>query len=299
LLSAYNTALRLTLHGPASPPVILRLPLNTLNLTPANPAPVKTPAIEISGLSHVYRAQNESVLALDQIDLTVNAGEFVAVVGPSGCGKTTLLRSVAGLLRLTAGRLNVFGRDSDRARRDRTVGLVTQDPGLLPWLTVRSNVGLALDISRSNLGKDEVVQGLLERVGIVQFADFYPNQLSGGMRQRVALARSLVHHPRLLLMDEPFGALDELSREKIRLGFLTLLEQEPAAVMFVTHSIREAVIMADRVVVMTGRPGRIRSVISVELERPRLMTLEAAPKFQQLVSEIRALMSEESIESSN
>ena len=260
---------------------------------------VQTPAIEISGLSHVYQAQNESVLALDQIDLTVNAAEFVAVVGPSGCGKTTLLRSVAGLLPLTTGRLNVFGWDSDRARRDRTVGLVTQDPGLLPWLTVRSNVGLALDISRSNLGKDEVVQSLLERVGIVQFADFYPDQLSGGMRQRVALARSLVHHPRLLLMDEPFGALDELAREEIRLGFLNLLQQEPAAVMFVTHSIREAVLMADRVVVMTGRPGRIRSVISVELERPRLMALEAAPKFQQLVSEIRSLMSEESIESSN
>lgn len=244
-------------------------------------------------MSHHYRVNDESVAALHGIDLTVDAGEFVAVVGPSGCGKTTLLRTIAGLLAHTSGEVNVLGGSSEAARRSRALGLVTQDPGLLPWWSVRDNVGLTLDITGDKVGKDDTVQELLERVGIAPFADYYPGQLSGGMRQRVALARALAHRPSLLLMDEPFGALDELSREEIRLELLRVLEREPASVVFVTHSIREAVLLADRVAVMTGSPGRVRSVIPIEMERPRLMALEETPEFQQLVSQIRGLLSDD------
>lgn len=248
-------------------------------------------------MSHHYRVNDESVAALHGVDLTVEAGEFVAVVGPSGCGKTTLLRAIAGLLAHSSGDVTVLGGSSDEARRSRALGLVTQDPGLLPWLNVRDNVGLTLDVTGNKANKHDIVQELLERVGIDRFADYYPGQLSGGMRQRVALARALAHRPRLLLMDEPFGALDELAREEIRLELLRVLEQEPASVVFVTHSIREAVLLADRVAVMTGSPGGVRSVVQIELERPRLMSLEDRPEFQELVSRIRGLLSNDAASS--
>lgn len=233
--------------------------------------------------------------ALEGVDLTVDDGEFVAVVGPSGCGKTTLLRAIAGLLAPTSGGVRVLGGSSRSARQARALGLVTQDPGLLPWLNVTSNVRLTLEITggfaRRDDNADRRVRELLERVGISRFARYFPGQLSGGMRQRVALARAIAHRPRLLLMDEPFGALDELSREEMRLELLRVWERERTSVVFVTHSIREAVLLADRVVVMNGQPGRVIAEVAINLERPRSELQEETWPYRDLVARVRGLLS--------
>jgi NitT/TauT family transport system ATP-binding protein len=259
---------------------------------------VAAPAIEARGVTHDYATAVRSGLvgafghrsgrlrALDGVDFAVQAGEFVALVGPSGCGKTTLLRAAAGLLDLTGGSVEVFGERSAAARSDGAIGLVSQDAGLLPWLTVEDNVRLSLRLT----GHETNVGALLERVGIGQFARYYPTQLSGGMRQRVALARALAHGPRLLLMDEPFGALDELSREELRLELLAIWERDRASVLFVTHAVREAVLLADRVVVMSGRPGRVVADVAIDLPRPRSEVLEGTPRYIELVAELRSAL---------
>ena len=189
----------------------------------------------------------------------------------------------------------MLGGNSDAARQARALGLVTQDPGLLPWLNVAANVRLTLEITGKITGanddSEERVAELLEHVGIAQFAAYFPGQLSGGMRQRVALARALAHRPRLLLMDEPFGALDEFSREEMRLELLRVWEHERTSVMFVTHSIREAVFLADRVVVMNGRPGRVTAEVPIALERPRSASTEELPEFLKLVARVRSELS--------
>jgi len=245
--------------------------------------PPDVPAIEVRDLAHRYASTAGEVVALERASLRVAAGEFVSIVGPSGCGKTTLLRAVAGLLEASEGEVRVLGGAPAEAQRAHALGLVTQDPGLLPWRSVEANVRLPLEIT----GKSADVPALLERVGIARFARYRPGQLSGGMRQRVALARALAHRPRLLLMDEPFGALDELSREDLRLELLALWERERIAVLFVTHAIHEAVLLSDRVVVMSGSPGRIVADIAVDLPRPRTDALVAAPRFIALATEVR------------
>ncbi len=237
-----------------------------------------TPAVSARGVTYRYAgADGRTLLALDGVDLEVGAGEFVSVVGPSGCGKSTLLRLVAGLLPPQTGEFRVLGGTPSEAQRARALGLVAQEPGLLPWRAVEANVRLPLDVTRA--GDPARVQALLQQVGIAEFAGYRPGALSGGMRQRVALARALVHRPRLLLMDEPFGALDELSREAMRLELLRIWEHERSAVLFVTHSVAEAVLLSDRVVVMTGRPGHVRAVIEVPLPRPRGEAQETSPAF--------------------
>jgi NitT/TauT family transport system ATP-binding protein len=238
------------------------------------------------GLFGVLSAPGEVLRALEGVDLAVGEGEFVALIGPSGCGKTTLLRAVTGLLEPLRGAVEVFGASSAAARSAGSIGLVSQDAGLLPWLTVEDNVRLTLSLA--DVAAD--VPALLERVGIARFAAYYPAQLSGGMRQRVALARALAHRPRLLLMDEPFGALDELSREELRLELLEIWERERSSVLFVTHAVREAVLLADRVVVMSGRPGRVIAEVPIDLPRPRSEALEASLRFNQLVAELRSLL---------
>ena len=250
------------------------------------------PALLVRGLSHLYRSPAGDVAALDSAALAVGAGEFVALVGPSGCGKTTLLRIAAGLLapRPQPGdappTVELFGASPDAARRRRWIGLVAQEPGLLPWLTVERNVSLSAELA----GVRADVPALLERVGIAEFARHHPAELSGGMRQRVALARALAHAPRLLLMDEPLGALDELSRESLRLELLALWERDRVSVLLVTHSIREAVLLADRVFVMGERPGRVLAELDVALPRPRGEELVATPAFVGLESEVRAAL---------
>ncbi len=245
-----------------------------------------TLAVDVRSLAHRYDADAGGLLALRDVDLALRDGEFVSLVGPSGCGKTTLLRIVAGLLAPAAGHVAVLGRPPAAARSDHAFGLVTQDPGLLPWRTVAANVRLSLDVT----GARGDVGALLALVGIERFAGYYPRQLSGGMRQRVALARALAHAPRLLLMDEPFGALDELSREQMRLELLRVWEQRRTSVLFVTHSIREAVLLSDRVVVMSGSPGTVVDDVTVPLARPRVAALEAEPAFAALVARVRAAL---------
>ncbi|MDA0351543.1 MAG: ABC transporter ATP-binding protein [Chloroflexi bacterium] len=249
-------------------------------------------AIAIRGVEHTYAAESGTVSALSAVDLTIEAGQFVSIVGPSGCGKTTLLRAVAGLLEPSGGRIEVFGASPRLARRDRALGLVTQDPGLLPWRSVQANVQLAIDLAGSSAASPAAgaAHGWLERVGIDRYAGLYPGELSGGMKQRVALARALAVGPRLLLMDEPFGALDELSREAMRLELLALWERERMSVLFVTHSIREALLLSDRVVVMSGSPGRILEDVAVALPRPRSDALLSAPAFLEAEQHIRALL---------
>ena len=247
------------------------------------PTGLGTPAIEVIDLSHRYASAAGEVVALEHASLRVAAGEFVSIVGPSGCGKTTLLRAVAGLLDASDGEVRVLGGAPDAAQRAHALGLVTQDPGLLPWRSVEANVRLPLEIT----GAEADVPALLDRVGIARFARYRPGQLSGGMRQRVALARALAHGPRLLLMDEPFGALDELSREELRLELLALWERERIAVLFVTHAIHEAVLLSDRVVVMSGSPGRIVADIPIDLPRPRTDALTSTSRFVALASQVR------------
>jgi len=245
-------------------------------------------AIQVRGLAHRYHGAEGALQALDRIDLSVADGEFVSLVGPSGCGKTTLLRAIGGLLQVETGEVQVLGFGPEEAQRRRLFGLVSQEPGLLPWRSVEANVRLPLEVT----GAAADVTALLARVGIGEFARYAPRQLSGGMRQRVALARALVHGPRVLLMDEPFGALDELSREAMRLELLRLWESERITVLFVTHSIREAVLLSDRVVVMAPRPGRILDDLRVPLPRPRTDALEETPEFAALVTRIRVVLRE-------
>lgn len=250
------------------------------------------PAVAARGVTHRYAgADGRTLLALDGVDLAVGAGEFVSVVGPSGCGKSTLLRLVAGLLPSQGGEVKVLGGTPAEAQRSHALGLVAQEPGLLPWRDVESNVRLPLDVTHA--GDPVRVQALLERVGIAEFARYRPAALSGGMRQRVALARALAHRPRLLLMDEPFGALDELSREAMRLELLQIWEHERIAVLFVTHSVTEAALLSDRVVVMSGRPGRVRAVIDVPLPRPRVEAQTSMPAFIETAAAVRAALRSE------
>lgn len=247
------------------------------------------PALALRDVSHWYPARGSALHALDGVDLSVREGEFVSLVGPSGCGKSTLLRAAAGLLAPTAGASSVFGRAPAAAAAARELGLVTQDPGLLPWRTVAGNVALPLEVA-GVAGHRAAVETLLATVSISEFAGYYPRQLSGGMRQRVALARALAHRPRLLLMDEPFGALDELSREELRFELLRIQEREGVSVLFVTHSVREAVLLSDRVVVLSPAPGRVLADIAAALPRPRDERLERTPAFLDRVAEVRAAL---------
>ncbi len=256
-----------------------------------SPAAAPSAVVDLSAISHSYpgRRGAPGLLALDNVSLELGEGEFVSLVGPSGCGKTTLLRIAAGLLEPTGGSARVLGEDPAARRGAPAVGLVTQDPGLLPWRTVAGNVALTQELTGRKATRSSVM-ALLARVGIRPFADYHPRELSGGMRQRVALARALAHGPRLLLMDEPFGALDELSREELRRELLRIWERERVSVLFVTHSIREAVLLSDRVVVMSAGPGRLVADLPVELPRPRSEAVEETPAFAEHVARVRAAL---------
>jgi len=242
-----------------------------------------TPAyVELAGVGKTYqRAHGRSraeTRALEGIDLTIGTGEFVSIVGPSGCGKSTLLRMVAGLHRATEGVVNVAGRRVERPQTD--VGVVFQSPVLLDWRNALDNVLVQVELR----GLDprayrERALALLAKVGLAEFADRYPRELSGGMRQRVAIARALIHDAPLLLMDEPFGALDALTREQMRLDLEALWLATRKTVLFITHSIDEAVLLADRVVVMSPRPGRIEATMDIRLPRPRGLGARRLPEF--------------------
>lgn len=238
----------------------------------------KPTSIEVAGISMVFRRGSTATHALDEIDLTFAQGEFVAIVGPSGCGKSTLMRIIAGLLPATAGRVVFGGRPVSGPVKD--LGIVFQNPVLLNWRTVLGNVMLQIEMRRLDpqryLGQ---ARSLLELVGLGDFMSSYPRELSGGMMQRTAIVRALIHDPPVLLMDEPFGALDALTREQMRTDFESLLADRPKTVLFITHSIDEAVLLADRVVVMSPRPGRIERIMPIDLPRPRGLEGRALPGF--------------------
>ena len=257
----------------------------------AAPARTAELAVELRAISHRYpgRRGTPELRSLDNVTIEAGEGEFVSLVGPSGCGKTTLLRIAAGLLTPSSGSAQVLGEDPARRRGTPPVGLVTQEPGLLPWRTAAGNVALTHKLAGGRASRADVLSQLA-RVGIRAFADFHPRELSGGMRQRVALARALAHEPRLLLMDEPFGALDELSREELRRELLRIWERERISVLFVTHSIREAVLLSDRVIVMSPGPGRVVANLPIELPRPRTEGIEETPDFAAHAARIRAAL---------
>ena len=225
-------------------------------------------SVELRGVAKTYRRAGRETHALDPIDLSIRAGEFLAIVGPSGCGKSTLLRIVAGLHLASAGETRVAGRIVDRPQTD--LGVVFQSPVLLDWRTALDNVLVQVELRGLDprAYRDRALR-LLDQVGLAEFADRFPHELSGGMRQRVAIARALIHDAPLLLMDEPFGALDALTREQMRLDLEALWLATRKTVLFITHSIDEAVLLADRVVVMSPRPGRIERVFEPALPRPR------------------------------
>ncbi|GAA4167650.1 ABC transporter ATP-binding protein [Gryllotalpicola koreensis] len=222
--------------------------------------------VVVENVTRVFQAGRSTVTALDDVSLTVEPGEFVSLIGPSGCGKSTLLRLIADLDEPTAGTVSVFGKTAKQARLDQDYGIAFQQAGLLPWRTVAANIALPLELHQTPASdRRSRVAELLALVGLEDFAGHYPDQLSGGMQQRVAIARALAEKPRLLLMDEPFGALDEMTRERMQTELVRLCAETGAAVVFVTHSIPEAVFLSDRVVVMTPRPGRVTRVIEVGL----------------------------------
>ena len=247
-------------------------------------------AVSIHGVGRVFASKKSSVTALEAIDLEVADGEFVSLIGPSGCGKSTLLRLIADLDQPTEGAIEVFGKTAHQARLDQDYGIAFQQAGLLPWRTVAANIELPLELHGIPRGaRSKRSAELLALVGLSDFAGSYPDQLSGGMQQRVAIARSLAESPNLLLMDEPFGALDEMTRERMQSELLRICAETGAAVVFVTHSIPEAVYLSDRVVVMSPRPGRIRDVITVDLgtNESRGEALREHAKFFASVSAVR------------
>jgi NitT/TauT family transport system ATP-binding protein len=245
-------------------------------------------AIEVAGVRMVFRKGTAETHALEGIDLTFGQGEFVAIVGPSGCGKSTLMRLIAGLVPATSGRIVFGGRPVGGPVKE--LGIVFQNPVLLDWRTVLGNVMLQIEMR----GLDprqylDQARSLLELVGLGDFLSSFPRELSGGMRQRAAIVRALIHDPPVLFMDEPFGALDALTREQMRIDLESLLRSRPKTVLFITHSIDEAVLLADRVVVMSPRPGRIERIITSDLPRPRGLEGRALPGFraaQETITEI-------------
>ncbi|HUZ97955.1 MAG TPA: ABC transporter ATP-binding protein [Gaiellaceae bacterium] len=245
--------------------------------------------VEIKGVTKTFAHGN--VTALENIELELQPGEFVSLIGPSGCGKSTLLRVIGDLTPPTRGSVTVNGKPAPRARKDGDYGIVFQDSVLFDWRTVAKNIALPLEM----LGWDRErrktrVDEMLDLVELRSFADHHPWQLSGGMQQRVSIARALSFEPALLLMDEPFGALDEMTRERLNLELLSIWEKLGSTVVFVTHSISEAVFLSTRVVVMSPRPGRIAGVVDIDLPTPRTAETRYTPRFFELVTKVRELL---------
>lgn len=255
---------------------------------------VSAPALGIADVSKRFGGRSGTVHALAGVSLDVADGEFVSLLGPSGCGKSTLLRLAAGLLDADAGRVEVLGGTADAARRAKRVALAPQSPALLPWRTVRANARLLTRVNKradsSRCLSDAAIDDLLAEVGLAEFADAYPHELSGGMQQRVALVRAFAMGAPLLLMDEPFAALDEILRAEMRYLLLRLWQEHRTTVVFVTHSVAEAVLLSDRVVVMAPRPGRVAAVEAIDLPRPRDADTEDTPAFAAHVTRLRHLL---------
>lgn len=244
------------------------------------------PYISVKGVSKVYKTKGVNLLALDNVSFDMGENEFVSIVGRSGCGKSTLLNIIAGLLQKTSGSVTVGNQEITEPQS--YIGVVFQTPVLLPWRRTLQNLMLPVEIL--GLDKEKYIpraRELLRLTGLGEFEDATPRALSGGMQQRVAICRALVYDPPVLLMDEPFGALDAMTREELNVELLRIWQEKRKAVVFVTHSISEAVFLSDRVVVMTPRPGRVKSVFNIDLPRPRDMTIKGDPAFGRYELDIR------------
>jgi NitT/TauT family transport system ATP-binding protein len=253
-----------------------------------DPRPTDT-VVRLAGIEKTFSRDDAVVTtALSGIDLDIARGEFVSLIGPSGCGKSTLLRVIGDLIEPSTGTVEVNGKPADRARRDRDYGMVFQAPVLFDWRTVEDNVKLPLELmGRDGRQRTERAREMLELVELGDFLRHHPYQLSGGMQQRVAIARALSFEPAILLMDEPFGALDEMTRERMNSEVLRIWEATGITIVFVTHSIPEAVFLSSRVVVMSARPGRITDVIDIDLARPRGIATREEPRYFALVTAVR------------
>src|SRR5580704_19200987 len=245
-----------------------------------------TPAIEIAGVSKVYRTHDGEIPSVSAVDLSVSDGEFVVIVGPSGCGKTTLLKMISGLLVPSEGEVRVEGKAITKPHGN--VGIVFQSAMLLPWRSVLKNVMMPVEVKKLPVSTFEArARALLKLTGLEGFESKYPWQLSGGMQQRVSICRALVHDPKIVLMDEPFGALDAMTRERMNVELMRIQRETKKTILLITHSIPEAVFLANRVVVMTERPGAIAAIYDVPLPRPRSLDVMADPVFTELVQRIR------------
>lgn len=245
--------------------------------------------VTVSRVTKRFLVRDQPITVLDDVDLRIGAGEFVSIIGPSGCGKSTLLRIIAGLLPADGGSVEINGEAVPEAMRHKAMGLVPQTPALLPWRSVRNNVLLPMQVNRAaNEGRNLLdVDELLTSFGLGKDLKKYPKQLSGGMQQRVAIARAFAFDPPVLLMDEPFSALDEITRDQQRLGLLDFWQANRRSVLFITHSVPEAILLSDRVVLMSARPGRIADVTEIDLPRPRDESVFRSTEFRDYEIRIR------------
>jgi len=247
--------------------------------------------IKIESVSKHYGNPRDGVPALRDVSLEIRAGEFLSVIGPSGCGKSTLLKMIADLLSPSAGRITINGKTPQAARRARECGVVFQSPTLMEWRSIEANIALPLEIvGTPSVEREQRARELLDLIRLRDFAARYPRELSTGMQQLVATARALAYRPSILLMDEPFGSLDEMTRERLGQELLDVWERTRVTIVFVTHSVGEAVRLSDRVVVLSARPGHVTNVIDIDLPRPRPADVRALPRYFELLREVRAAL---------
>jgi NitT/TauT family transport system ATP-binding protein len=250
--------------------------------------PTSSVVVRVDGVGKTFGSGQDSLVALQDIDLSIGEGEFISLIGPSGCGKSTLLRLIGDLTTASIGTITVNGKAARAARLAREYGMVFQAPVLMDWRTVQKNVELPLEVMGFSKGERETrARAMLDLVELGDFARTRPWQLSGGMQQRVAIARALAFDPKLLLMDEPFGALDEMTRERMNLELMRIWRQTGITIVFVTHSIPEAVFLSTRVVVMSARPGRISRVVDIDLPHPRTVETRELPRYFEHVTAVR------------
>ena len=265
-------------------------PTATMPVSPSSLSPSNRGAVSIRGADKTFElGRGRSLQALAEIDIEVEEGEFVAIIGPSGCGKSTVLRLAAGLDTASHGDVEVFGADPHVLAKQHRLGVAFQEHALLPWASVRANIALPYKVSGRKVDEARV-DDLIHLVGLDGFEKARPKQLSGGMRQRVSIARALVLNPDLLLLDEPFGALDAVTRRRMNSELARIWGEEKITTILVTHDVDEALILADRIIVMTGRPGRVRAIKKVDFPRPRDHSVTRTPEFHDLVDELTSLL---------